>query len=93
MDKYFVCCEDCFQTLAKMNTKAARLWMDLCALRMATAPIFRISYIEYPELRSLETQGFVVSTENHEGITIRVEGYMQTTTGEDFFCVRGGCHD
>ncbi len=93
MTNYFVCCEECFGTIGRRSTKAARLWMDLCAMRLATSEIFTIKTRDFPELRTLELLGYVVSTEKPQSITMRVNGHGQTEDGEHFFCLKGGRHE
>ncbi len=93
MSKYFVCCEQCFETIGKRNTRAARLWMDLCAMRLATSEVFTLKTLDFPELRVLETLGFVVSTDKPQSIAIRIKGHMNTEDGQSFFCVKEGRHE
>jgi len=93
MTRYFVCCEECFERIGKRNTRAARLWMDLCAMRLATNEVFTIKTLDFPELRTLELLGYIVSTEKPKSIALRVKGLGQTTEGEHFFCLQGGRHE
>jgi hypothetical protein len=90
---YFICCEQCFEAIGRRNTNAARLWMDLCAMRLATSEVFTLKTSDFPELRILETLGFVVSTEKPQSLAIRLKGHMNTVGGEDFFCVKAGRHE
>lgn len=93
MGKYFICCEKCFEVIAKRNTTCARLWMDLCAIRLKRGEYVELYSLDFPELRILEKLGFVVSTDRPEKICIRIKGYSQTPDGEDLFCLKAGKHD
>lgn len=93
MSRYFVCCENCFETIGKQSTVAAKLWMDLCALRLKSGEYIEISSQDFPELRTLELLGFVVSTDKPQSIKLRINGHQTTADGEDFFCVKEGQHE
>lgn len=93
MSKYFACCERCFETIGKRSTNAAKLWLDLCALRLIRGDIMSIDLPDFPELRALETLGFVVSTDQPQKIIVKVKGHCLTEDGQDFFCVMGGDHE
>jgi len=93
MNDYFVCCEQCFEVIGKRNTRAARLWMDLCSMILESGePVFFLSS-DFPELRVLETLGFLVSTDLDDSLAIRIHGHMSTLDGEHFFCVKEGRHE
>ncbi len=96
MDKYFVCCEQCFEKIGKRNTKAARMWLDLCALKVdQTAKVEDFIILEnhdFPELRVLEMLGFVLSTDRPQSLAIKVNGHYQTHEGQDMFCLEKGMH-
>lgn len=92
MSKYFVCCEKCFETIGKRNTRAARLWMDFCAHYLEYGEVIYMKNREFPELRILETMGFLVSTETEHGTAIKVKGHI-LDDDEHFFCIKEGDHD
>lgn len=92
MTNYFICCEACFERIGKRNTNAARLWMDLCALRMKHGDRVVVTSPELPELRQLETLGFIVTTEFKEKLGIYIKGHILSEDGQDFFCIEGGNH-
>lgn len=93
MSKYFICCEKCFETIGKKNTKAARFWMDLCTYQMNNDfPYAMINAPEFPEVRILELMGFVLTTDQKDGVNIKVQGYLENR-GQHCFCIEGGCHD
>ena len=93
MSRYFVCCEQCFETIGKKSTKAAKLWMDFCALGLQESEIVVIENNDFPELRVLENLGFVVTTDRYRAIAVRVIGHGITEDGEHFFCRKGGRHE
>jgi hypothetical protein len=92
MSKYFVCCEKCFHALGKKSGSAAKLWMDLCALRCQYGGIIKIHEQSISHLSTLENLGFVLSTENAHGLSIKVNGHFLTHDGEPCFCIKAGKH-
>ncbi len=91
-NKYFICCDKCFEVIGKYNTKAAKLWMDLCSLRMSMGEIITLSQ-NCPEIRDLELLGFLVSTDQISSISLRIKGYIPTEDGQHFFCIKEGLHE
>jgi len=79
--------------VAKRNTNASRVWMDLCALSITKGNVFKLELQDFPELRILELLGGLVSTDTNQGIIIRVNGHLKNTEGEDTFCFKEGKHD
>ena len=93
MTRYFICCESCFENIAKKNTTAAKLWMDLCAMRLQFGEFLEIlDTADIPELRALEVLGFIITTDMKNKIAIQVNGHFESE-GEHCFCLLGGCHD
>lgn len=66
--------------------------MDLCTLGMNRGEIVELITVDFPELRALETLGFVVSTETYDSIRIRVNGHIYSNDGQHFFCIKEGKH-
>ena len=93
MSKYFICCEKCFETIGKRNTVAARFWMDLCAMSLNKGQPVILETKDFPELRVLETLGFVVSSDRLKTIAVRVNGHCHTDDGQPCFCLQGGEHE
>lgn len=91
-DKYFVCCEQCFENIGKRSTNAARLWMDLCAVECEYG-LINFKSMDNPCIRTLEHLGFLITTDKLKYISIRLKGRMETTSGEPFFCSREGFHE
>ncbi len=95
MTKYFICCEKCFEVVGKKSTKAARLWMELCAFQMNSGEIMCLSncdWNEFDELFILESLGYLVSTETEEDVSFKLNGHLKTEDDEHFFCVKEGIH-
>ena len=92
MTRYFTCCEKCFQTIEKRNSKAANAWMHLCLLHL-TKGLNLAVFKDKPEIRALEILGFIVSTDFQTSISIKIKGHIMTDDGEHFFCAKGGHHD
>ncbi len=94
MTRYFICCEKCFEAIGKRSTRAAKMWMDVCTMRLQYGQPFRLKTARSSELRILETMGFLVSTDEEEDcIAVRVNGHMTTEEDEHFFCIKGGKHE
>lgn len=91
MTKYFICCQQCFELIGKKSTKAAKAWMDICALRLEVGEIFEVEK-DLPEIRTLEQLGFLVSTDKPSTAVIKVHGHIIAENGEHFFCVKEGKH-
>ncbi len=88
-----MCCEKCFETIGKRNTRAAKIWMDVCCMHLNTGKVVFLKNQDFPELRVLEMLGFLISTDQQNGLAIRVNGHMSTEDGEHFFCVKEGHHE
>lgn len=84
MAKPGMCCGQCFGLIARRDTKAAKLWLDLCELRMHS-PIFGLVMDDCPELRVLERLRFIVTTDTPEVIFVKVKGHQRDAIGS-FFC-------
>lgn len=93
MSKYFICCEQCFEAIGKRSTRAAKMWMDFCAMRLNKGEVVVIRTPDFPELRTLENLGFLVSTDQLNTLAVCVNGHMTTEDGEHFFCVKEGRHE
>lgn len=87
MSNHFVCCERCFETIAKKSTTAAKLWLDLCAIKLAIGEIVSFRGQDFAALRSLEIMGYICSTERLDHILIKIHGHRTTENGQDFFCL------
>lgn len=89
-NKYFVCCEQCFESICRESTRAAKLWMDYCAHQLSVGQIVELEDRDSPEIQKLETMGFIVSTETDTRLLVRVNGHISTLDGEHYFCVKAG---
>lgn len=92
MSKYIICCQSCFDDIAKKSTTSARLWMDFCAARMENQMPLQLKGPDCPQIRILEQMGFLISTDRKNSISIKVNGYMNTEDGEHYFCLKQGNH-
>ncbi len=81
-----VCCDDCFASIGKRSTAAARMWLELCSFKVASG-IFGLKTDAFTEIRMLETMGFITTTEAEpdDVLLIKVNGDTKT-----YFC-RGEC--
>jgi hypothetical protein len=92
MDKYFVCCQNCFERIARVDTVSARLWMDFCKWQLECGKVLVFECGDFAEFRILENLGFIVSTEQADTISVKVQGHIYTFTDEHFFCI-GNCEE
>lgn len=91
-EKYFICCEECFEKIGKKSTSAARLWMDLCAIECQYG-LINFKAFDDPALRTLETSGYIITTDKPKHINVRLIGRMETEEGQPFFCSKEGLHE
>ncbi len=92
MTKYFICCQKCFETIGKKSTRAAKVWMDICAQGMQIGATFEAAK-DTPEIRTLERLGFVLTTDKPETIAVKVKGHILAENGDHFFCLKEGKHE
>ena len=82
------CCEKCVAHIARIHTNAARLWLDLCALRLSRGEYVKIRTTDFHEMRLLENLGFVVTTEHPPHHLIVQIKHLHNEDGEQFFCLK-----
>jgi hypothetical protein len=73
MSKPGLCCDECFGIIASRNVNAAKLWLELCEIRVKRE-IFALVTKNPQNLRILEILGFVVTTETKNFILVKVNG-------------------
>ena len=86
MDNHFVCCDQCFEIIGNRSRKAARVWLDLCGLRLQRGEVFSLFMQDFPELRVLETLGYITTTDKPFEILVRLHGLKMLEDGVPFFC-------
>lgn len=84
MSKPGLCCDSCFGIIAKQDTRAARLWLDLCHLHLQSS-IFGLLMTEDPAIRQLELLGFITTTETPQMIIVKVH-HFHADEDESYFC-------
>lgn len=84
MSRSGYCCEKCFWKIAKKNTTAAKLWLELCDDERDFDAI-GLSQKDLTAIRRLEIMGFLVTTDLFNDILIKVTGRISTTHGT-FYC-------
>lgn len=82
------CCAECFDTIARKSTTAARLWMDLCEIQVETPSPFWLIMETERHLRMLEIMGYVVTTDTPLVTYIKVNGRVYDEDGV-CFCTQG----
>jgi hypothetical protein len=91
MSKPGLCCDDCFAVLAKTNTKAARLWLDLCEAQRRYGVFGLVTSDTTPSMLLLERMGFIITTDTRDLIIVKVRGEMDGQDG--FFFCGGQCDE
>ncbi len=84
MAKPGICCDKCFDLIARRSTDAAKLWLDLCEIQ-EHVQVFAINSDDFLDLTTLENLGFVVTTDIPDFIVIKVLGHGEDGIGT-FFC-------
>ena len=91
MSKQGECCDDCFEKIARENTTAARMWLELCNIYMNT-PMFGLTLNhDNDKTRLLEHLGYITTTETPEMMLVKVHGCREMGD-EVFFCI-GACNE
>lgn len=88
MSKPGLCCDKCFEMIARRHTASAKLWLDLCELQLYSH-VFAIKSQDFEMLRLLEVLGFIVTTDTPDYIIVKVKGKKYDGKGA-FFCT-GQC--
>lgn len=83
-NKKVLCCDFCFEKIAKKNSTAASLWLDLCELQ-DTCYILGVMVPDNHLLHLLETMGFITTTETEDMLLMKVHGKEEEYFGS-FFC-------
>ncbi len=87
----FLCCDECFANAAKRSTKAAKLWIDLCAYYVYSEGVFGFRADDMPELRMLEMMGYIITVDYDRGVMVQVWGLSMDEQGI-YFCP-GNCDE
>lgn len=90
MTDYTLCCDQCVREIADKSVPAAMLWLDLCCTSKETNRV-KSRYIS--SLWVLEHMGFLVSTEDNQGVAVKLCGRVRLSGGDEYFCLRHGEHD
>lgn len=88
MSRPGLCCDRCFELLAKRSTNAAKLWLDLCEIQ-STCEIFALKVEDDPYFQLLEMLRFITTTDYFNAMIVKVHGQEKDSLGP-FFC-GGNC--
>lgn len=77
------CCDDCFEYLGKKSTKSARFWLDLCLMSVLRKTQILSMYNDFEELKNLENEGFISTTEEPPYVNVRINNYDESL---NLFC-------
>ncbi len=84
MSKPGLCCDRCFGMIARQDTRAARLWLDLCTVHNPSS-VFGLVIKEDHSLRLLETLGFITTTETPLMLIVKVH-HFHPDDEDSYFC-------
>lgn len=88
----FLCCEKCFYDICKLDIPTARIWIRICDIyEKVKSNVFSINIPDFEELRILENNGFLVTTETNEELIVKLNGVRNDNAGT-YFCIRDS-HD
>ncbi|MFI0477762.1 MAG: hypothetical protein ACH349_01365 [Candidatus Rhabdochlamydia sp.] len=79
-----LCCDECFNLLAKRSVDAACLWLDLCEIQKS-CKVFGLKVEDDPYFQLLECLGFITTTDALSLIIVKVHGREEDGLGA-FFC-------
>lgn len=82
----FTCCDQCFDVLARRSPNLAMIWLELCAEYHREKRGLQFTKGESDVLYVLETNGYIVSTEDNKYLWVIPQGY-HCEDDEEFFCV------
>jgi hypothetical protein len=82
------CCPKCFQSIAHLNTRAAKLWVDMCEYVSFTGNniVLKDKYCG-EDLIDLEKFGYIISTDDETRIIVKLNGLTQDENEEDLYCL------
>lgn len=82
-----VCCNKCFEKIARDSTSAARAWMDLCIGSSKMGKILGLKEWNVPDsidsLKKLEEMGYIATLDGFEYIKIKVHGQSSLEFNEE----------
>ncbi len=86
-----MCCNLCFREIAKKNTSAAKLWIDLCAHATNIGGLMaydesKLSAASVSLVSGLEKWGYLLSTDRPKDLVIKMLGW-EFDVGTDTFCI------
>lgn len=83
MASAYIPCDLCFRQLARLNTSAAKLWLNLCLDATPEHPFYLHHFMYYPkergDLELLEKNGLVVTHETADlnAMLVKLVGFSQ----------------
>lgn len=95
--KSAICCNECFKNIAQKDTRAARLWLDLCAYFVKLEGVFKLKETKIPwtisHFRNLEKLGFISTSDGPDAVNVRVNGYGIIEIDDEEMCLDTFCID
>ena len=73
MSESQLCCEKCFNMIAKRDANTAKFWMHLCDIQNMTNGILGLKTDDFPQLRKLELARLIITREVPGMILVHVK--------------------
>lgn len=90
--KCFGCCVSCFDKIAQKKPKAANLWLNICNVYTSVQGLFAVKNFDTKELRYLERNGFLVTSDDDEYIVIKLKGCLSDSKQNFVYCIEPKNH-
>jgi hypothetical protein len=85
-----VCCDQCYHLIASQSVSCSNLWLKFIDFHKSLG-IFACDFGDHEDVRLLELNGFIVTTENDKLTIVKVLGFTKDSVGE-YYCCKG-CYD
>lgn len=90
-----VCCNRCFEEIARESGKGAAVWLELCAYASKHGRVIKFREWRIPDsaktFRMLESKGFIASADGDDAVRLRINGYLTIETEKgpiDTYCIK-----
>lgn len=83
MLKDVIVCELCFESIARLNVRASRLWIALCGDTAHGKHLIDFQSVNETEVNLLERMGFILSSE----IDMKSTKIIVRGTEDTYFCI------
>lgn len=92
-----ICCNQCFEHIAKKNPAAARVWLDMCKYYIKYRGTYQMNEEHISSTLSstilLEELGYITTCDRSPAVMVRVNGYDVVDVPEKQVCLETFCLD